>query len=169
MMEDSLTITMHGKDHIPDLEPLWKALQQRHIDVGSSLGPTRSLDESWKRRRVEYEKLIEEEGTFILLARFDDKPVGYAFVGNRRGSCSFETPDKCADLHTLSVLPEYRGKGIGDALLNEMFRVLRSRGITQYGLGVVNTNDRAIKFYERYGMQKRYLGLWGDVPDESTT
>jgi len=136
MLNSSLSIQICGKDHIPELEPLWKALQERHIEVGACLAPTRTPDESWKRRRSEYEKLFEDEGTFFLLASYDDKPVGYAFVSHRKGSCSFETPDKCADLHTLSVLPECRGKKIGDALMNEMFRILKERGIAQYGLGV---------------------------------
>jgi ribosomal protein S18 acetylase RimI-like enzyme len=164
-MKDSIKIQFCGEERIADLEPLWKALQQHHIEISANLGKTRTLEESWQMRLADYRIWIKEEASFILIAEDNGRPVGYAFVMAKKASTSFATPDDYMDLQTLSILPEYRGQGVGDALMREMFRILRERGVTQMSLGVVATNDRAIKFYERYGLITKYLTLWGHIPE----
>ena len=164
-MKDSIKIKLCGEDRIPDLEPLWKALHQHHVDISEGLGKTRTLEESWQIRQLDYGIWIKDEAAFILIAEDDSRAVGYAFVMPKKASTSFSTPPDYMELQTLSILPEYRGQGVGDALMREMFRILRERGVTQLSVGVVATNDRAIKFYERYGLVTKYVTLWGHIPE----
>jgi ribosomal protein S18 acetylase RimI-like enzyme len=49
-------------------------------------------------------------------------------------------------------------------LMREVFAHLRERGITELAIGIVATNDGAIRFYERYGFFRRYITMWGAVP-----
>ena len=43
-------------------------------------GSVRADDESWGRRRAQYERWLADEGSFALLARRDGRAIGYAFV-----------------------------------------------------------------------------------------
>jgi ribosomal protein S18 acetylase RimI-like enzyme len=49
------------------------------------------------------------------------------------------------------VIPEYRGKLVGEALLAETARSLRRRDFTLLSLTVTQANDRAVALYERLG------------------
>nr|WP_295892562.1 GNAT family N-acetyltransferase [uncultured Devosia sp.] len=52
----------------------------------------------------------------------------------------------------LAVVPQWRGKGIGDALLAEVFAVFRDRGLSYVDLKVGAANAPAIALYRRAGM-----------------
>jgi len=48
----------------------------------------------------------------------------------------------------MAVLPAWRGKGVGGALLTELMRVARERGFTEV---ILNAQVQAIAFYTRHG------------------
>lgn len=54
-------------------------------------------------------------------------------------------------LEDLFVLPEYRGEGIGKALLIELARLALDRGCGRLEWSVLDWNESAIGFYERMG------------------
>ena len=167
-MSDTVRITRIERDRLDELAPLWKALQKHHIEIGSHLGEMRTAEESWGIRRKDYAEKFDNEDVFVLVAECDDRAVGYAFVKNRGKSSSYRIPEPTAELKTLSVLPEYRGHGIGDLLMREVFRRLRKRGITELAIGVVATNEGATRFYERYGFHQRYITMWGSIPPQDS-
>ncbi|UVI32738.1 GNAT family N-acetyltransferase [Paenibacillus spongiae] len=51
----------------------------------------------------------------------------------------------------MAIIPEYRGKGIGTALLSRLFEELALAGIKQVSLSVDPTNRTAVKLYRRFG------------------
>lgn len=54
---------------------------------------------------------------------------------------------------SLGVLPAWRRRGLGEALLRHSFRDFRERGATRVGLGVDAQNETgAVRLYERVGM-----------------
>ena len=57
--------------------------------------------------------------------------------------------DKTPEL-AISVLPDYRGQGIGTDLMNGLFELLRKRGYARTSLSV-QQNNPAVRFYERLG------------------
>ena len=50
----------------------------------------------------------------------------------------------------ISILPNFRGYGIGSKMLNRLFKVLRDNGYTRTSLSVQKDNP-AVRFYERLG------------------
>ncbi len=78
-----------------------------------------------------------------LLAEVDDKIVGAVWVRimGDYGHIDDDTPSLA-----ISLYKEYRGFGIGTALMNEMLRVLRTRGYKQASLSVQKENY-AVKMY----------------------
>lgn len=56
----------------------------------------------------------------------------------------------------IAVKPEYQQQGVGTKLLTEVLEMSRSSGIVQVTLEVNEHNERAIKFYEKFGF--RYSG-----------
>ena len=54
-------------------------------------------------------------------------------------------------LEDLFVLPEYRGLGIGKALLKELARIAVERGCGRFEWWVLNWNEPSIEFYKRQG------------------
>ncbi len=58
-----------------------------------------------------------------------------------------ETPELA-----ISVLPEFRGYGIGTKLMKKLFEILRDNGYARTSLSVQKDNP-AVRFYERLGYQ----------------
>lgn len=52
----------------------------------------------------------------------------------------------------LAVVPAWRGKGIGDALLYELFATFQHRGLPHVDLKVITANASARRLYRRVGM-----------------
>jgi len=62
------------------------------------------------------------------------------------------TGDRVGSLETLSVLPHARGRGIGTAIVDEVYRELGRLGVRELTVDLMATNTDAARFYERRGM-----------------
>ncbi len=63
------------------------------------------------------------------------------------GHMDNETPELA-----ISVLPDFRGKGIGSEMMKTLFDLLHERGYKQTSLSVQKDNP-AVRFYERLGYE----------------
>lgn len=59
-------------------------------------------------------------------------------------------------IHDVSILPEYRGKGIGTSLLNMAQTWATQRGVDQLRLMVADQNPDAARLFERAGFKDTY-------------
>lgn len=84
-----------------------------------------------------------------LVAEVDEKPVGAVWVRimNDYGHIDNDTPSLA-----ISLYKEYRGLGIGTALMKEMLRLLKKRGYKQASLSVQKANY-AVKLYQKTGFE----------------
>ncbi|MDC0935487.1 GNAT family N-acetyltransferase [Pirellulales bacterium] len=91
----------------------------------------------------------------VLLAMDSDRAVGVAvcFLG-----FSTFAARPLLNIHDLAVLPEYRGKGIGTALLEAAEAAARERGCCKLTLEVFDDNKRARALYESIGYRDYELG-----------
>lgn len=84
-----------------------------------------------------------------LVAEVNNKAVGAVWVRimNDYGHIDDDTPS-----FAISLYKDYRGSGIGTALMKEMLRILKDRGYKQASLSVQKTNY-AIKMYLKTGFE----------------
>jgi ribosomal protein S18 acetylase RimI-like enzyme len=146
------------------VEPLWIAVHHRHAETMPELAPYVSDDESWAVRRELYEELLAKPDTLLLLVFDGAAAIGYglAHVMDLEDSWipdTWQTGQRIGEIESLSVLPEYRGSGLGSVLLDRLETHLRARGARDLVLGVVPGNDDAIRLYQRRGYRPAWLYL----------
>ena len=117
------------------------------------------------RQLAEYEKMLDQvvatealltEWIFdkqkaeVLLAQYDGRPVGFALFFH-----NFSTFLGRAGvyLEDLFVMPEYRGRGIGKAMLKKLARIAVERGCGRLEWSCLDWNRPSIDFYLSLGAQ----------------
>ena len=101
-------------------------------------------------------------GDHCLIAEAGEKVVGAAWcrIMEDYGHIDSSTPSLA-----ISLLPEYRGQGIGTQLLNGLLLLLRENGYRRASLSVQKENP-ALRLYQRTGFRivaekgTEYLMLW---------
>ena len=83
-----------------------------------------------------------------VIARVADEAVGFALWFHNY-STFLARPGLY--LEDLFVLPEWRGRGVGSALLRHLARIAVERGCGRMEWSVLNWNDPAIGFYRKLG------------------
>jgi GNAT superfamily N-acetyltransferase len=159
-----IEIVEAGRERLDDIEPLWHALVEHQGPLLPALGPARERADAWARRRAHYEALLAKEGAFVLIAERDGRPVGYVTVEPSSPSQTWQL-DAAATIETLLVLPEERGAGIGSRLLEAVRERVRAAGATHLGLGVVATNEGALRFYRRHGFAPAFVEMIAALQD----
>jgi len=151
-MSPTFAVRRFEPAQLDELAPLWLALHHHHQATTTSVPIIHDDDLSWQQRRGWYQRMIDNEHGFVVVALAADALIGYAFVRVHEG------PDDTLDLGarwgqvvTLSVLPAHRGAGVGTAIMDEVDRQLATSGIHNVEIDVMQGNDRAREFYERRG------------------
>jgi GNAT superfamily N-acetyltransferase len=160
-LRGGVTIAFGCTADIELLRPFWLALRRIHQEVGPELAPHVSDETSWGRRRALYEHCLESPDALLLLVRRDSDLVGCAMVavepdGDVLCRDTWEVGAKVAELETMYLVPEERGRGLGSLLLDAVEAGLQSRGISDLAIGAVPGNTGAMRFYERRG----FLPTW---------
>lgn len=91
----------------------------------------------------------------ILVAKDGDNVVGFVGYGSYRD----DTLPGCGEVYAIYVLADYHGKKIGYALMNAALECLADYG--KIAVWVLKGNERAIRFYERFGF--RFDGTWQEI------
>ena len=85
-----------------------------------------------------------------LIARVNDTPVGFALFFHNYSTFLMQPGIYLEDLF---VLPDYRGQGIGKALLQQVGQLAVERGCGRLDWNVLDWNSPAIAFYQRMGAE----------------
>jgi GNAT superfamily N-acetyltransferase len=92
-----------------------------------------------------------------LVAEWDGKPIGFAlffpYYSTWRGRGLY--------LEDLYLEPEFRGRGIGQALFARLARIAQQEGRKFMKWAVLGWNQNAVKMYSRLGGE--FLDGWRDV------
>ncbi|MDR0794942.1 MAG: GNAT family N-acetyltransferase [Tannerella sp.] len=96
-----------------------------------------------------YVKDFGDKDDYGVVAEQDGQIIGAAWtrIIPSYGHVDNETPELA-----ISVLPNFRGKGIGSEMMQSLFDLLRERGYKRTSLSVQKDNP-AVRFYERLGYE----------------
>ncbi len=111
------------QDYLDGLAPEQRVRQWRRTLAGSD----------WPRSGV----LVAEDGDL----------VGFACIGPSRDAA----PVQVGEISSIYVLPAHWGVGVGTRLMAAALASLRAAGFAEAHLWVLDTNARAIRFYESAG------------------
>jgi GNAT superfamily N-acetyltransferase len=90
----------------------------------------------------------EQNGVEVLIAELDGKAAGYALFFKSYSTFLAKPGIYLEDLY---VSPEYRSRGIGEALLKHLAQLCLERNYGRLEWSVLDWNERAIKFYRSVG------------------
>jgi ribosomal protein S18 acetylase RimI-like enzyme len=146
------------------LGPLWVAVHHQHAVAMPQLAPYVSDDETWRVRRKLYEELLAKPHTLLLLAFVGETAVGYGLahvmaVDDSWIPDTWVTGERIGEIESLSVLPQYRGSGLGSEFIDRLEQHLHDVGCKDLILGALPGNADAIRLYERRGYQPTWLYL----------
>ena len=157
----NVRIESAGGDSLELLRPLWLTLHRHHQAIAPSLAPYVDDDTSWAMRRKFYAECLSHKGSFLLLAYTQEDLAGYALVlvqaTSTMWSDTWLTGDRTAELETVIVAPEQRGKGIGTLLLDRVESELDRLGIADIIIGSLPGNTEALDLYRRRGFEPTWL------------
>lgn len=92
----------------------------------------------------------------LVIGTFFSRPIGYCL------GLSIEsmTKEKTLKIEGMGVLPEFRRRGYGCALVSEILNRAYIKGHTSSELVVLSSNAAAITLYKKCGFKERYKHMW---------
>ena len=116
-----------------------------------------------------YESLLANMPESFLIAENGGRHVGYIMCKSEFGFSNFKKLGFVKKGHVVSVavLDEFRGNGIGSALVQEAFKGVKERQCDEMYLEVRCSNTDAVKMYEKLGMsiKQRLQSYYRDGED----
>ena len=122
-----------------------------------------AYEESWRRRRAQYERWLAGDDAALVVAERDGRLVGYAMLTVGPPPATWDFGARVVDVESLSILPEERGDGVGAELMRASEAWARERGAETLEVGLLHVNEGALRFYEREGFRRFYLLLARDL------
>lgn len=118
----------------------WKEAYAGLVDQDFLNGRTPEM--SWQRAKQAF-----DNGFSTLVALTGGRVIGFADYGPYRGDDLTDTDE----IYAIYILKEYYGKGVGYALMSKAVEQLKD--CQQVAAWVLEGNERAIRFYTRYGFR----------------
>ena len=125
----------------------------------------RPFDPTLKPGEIHYYDLRElmlSPESEVLVAVADDRIVGSGFADIRRAD-DYLRHERYAHLGFMYVVPEYRGRGVIRAILEELKRWSLARGVNELRLEVYDANGAAVRAYEKAGFKPHVLKMRMEV------
>ena len=100
--------------------------------------------------RITLEKCVDMAHRWpqnMMVAKDGNKVIGFVGYGEHRDDALTD----CGEVFAIYVLADYYGQKVGYELMNAAFEKLAA--YKKIAVWVLRGNDRAIKFYERYGFR----------------
>jgi GNAT superfamily N-acetyltransferase len=124
-----------------------------------------ALERQWEQEEIaygnfnpmsleDYLAILERFPAYFLVAECDGQLVGYIHASVQRDNpveiISAEQP--YVAIEDIYVLPDFRNRDIGGALLERVFAVAHQDGIERFTVGTLSKEtDRILKFYRSHG------------------
>ncbi len=142
----------------------WETIQTLNNEVfihDKEFDKDLNLDWPFSETGIDYYKnsVANKKGK-CFIAEIENKPVGYIILGSK----DFEyRKGKYLEMENMGVLPKYRGRGIGNSLVQHAKQYAKSVGTTKIYVSAYWENEGAINFYKREGFEPIDMGLELDL------
>lgn len=147
---------------IDRLMDLLLALQEHHESRYPQIWHlTANGRERLKEQLVQF--LSDEDSRVLVAVNGSGAIVGMA-VGQIRRDDSY-VPAVSASIRRLFVVEEWRNRGIGTELVKKLCWFFASRHVEDISLHYVVGNDKAARFWEKFGFQPRILTAGASLSD----
>jgi len=102
-----------------------------------------------------------------LVAEMDGQVAGYAYAGKWHGRSAYRFSTEI----TVYLAPDQTGRGLGSKLYDQLFPILRDRGIHAVLGGIALPNEASVALHEKFGLERVAVfkevgfkfGRWIDV------
>lgn len=101
---------------------------------------------------AQFQKEFEAEGSQFFVAILDGKVIGYTKVNEVPSQTDIHDPESL-EVARLYVLEDFLGLGLGKKLLDLTISLAKEKNKKYLWLGVWEKNARAIRFYEKNGLE----------------
>lgn len=127
----------------------------------------RPMDPTLKAERISYynlESYILANHTEVLVAEINNEIIGSGY-GQIRDRKDFFKQKKYGYIGFMYVKEEFRGKGISQMILENLYTWFRAQNLDEIRLTVYKKNQRAIKAYEKAGFSKHLIEMRINLSD----
>ena len=115
----------------------------------------RILRAPWNRPKLNLEDEINDPSIKLIACNENGNVIG---TGRARFNSSTE-----AEIKSMAVEENYRGKGIGSSIISELERRVKETEATKI---VISSRDKAVDFYKKHGYKVtgESYNLYGEIP-----
>ncbi|MGC8677215.1 MAG: GNAT family N-acetyltransferase [Hydrogenobaculum sp.] len=96
--------------------------------------------------------LLRRDVAGLFIVKDDDKIVGFIAIDGNWYSKKYNKV--VGAIHEIFVDPEYFDKGVGSMLMKKAIEYFKQRNLDLVELWVGDKNEKAMKFYEKFGFRK---------------
>jgi ribosomal protein S18 acetylase RimI-like enzyme len=139
-----------GSELIDTIQPLWEQLNQHHEQISPYFKGEFHTNTFEQRKAKLSQKYKQGQLRFDLVYHKDDL-VGYCISGIDQ--------DGIGEIESIYILEEFRGQNVGEVLIQHALDWLDEQGVTSKMIDVAVGNERAFKFYARFGFFPRVTRL----------
>lgn len=133
---------------LDDIKELWEALNEHHTKKSSHFKDFYHQF-SFASRKASFVKQAHNASMRVVIC-FDEA------VQLRAGYCiSSVDSERVGEIESIFVLPDYRGLGIGEELMQKSLQWMDEMGAVKIVVSVAAGNEQAFGFYEKYGFYPR--------------
>ncbi len=149
-MEISFAFIDGGTELINEIKPLWEALNLYHQNKAEHF-KEKIKENTFENRHKKF--FSGEFKVFVEIVRVNDQvqPIGYCI--------SSLSDDGIGEIDSLFIEDEYRGYILGEALMNNALKWLKSNNSKTNRIKVAEGNEAVLNFYKKFGFETRYYIL----------
>jgi RimJ/RimL family protein N-acetyltransferase len=111
-------------------------------------------------------ELIESPLAAVYVAELSGEIIASGYVLEKQAE-DYLQHEKYAHLGFMYVVPEHRGKGINQLILDALMDWARRRGLTEFRLKVYSENAAAIGAYRKAGFEPHLLEMRLNIENEN--
>jgi ribosomal protein S18 acetylase RimI-like enzyme len=129
----------------------------------------RYFDPTLRRREVRYYDfgtMLQDPNVYIVVAESDGQLVGSGYARIEPAK-QYNQHERYAYLGFMYVLPEHRGRGINQRVMEHLEGWVAAQGLTELRLEVYADNEPAIRSYEKTGFQPLLVTMRKGMQDGS--